>query len=401
MIRRLRERARAAAAGFGKPLLVFFGLIFFLQVGTGMVWSMLAVYGHSIGASAAMVGTMVSSFGGARMLANFPAGWGSEKFGRRRMMALGCGLLAVASFFAAATTGIPAILACLLLMGIGSSVFITSALAAAVDLGRPERRMRDMAAYQGANIIGISMGPALGGLVAGLWGYGSPFVVQGTLAVVTVLALPFIPWTPYAAPQSRLGAAAAGRPKGFVRQAAGIGLMAFSLFYVRVSSNWILLPLIGLDQFGMDVATVGLVLTAGAVTNLLCLPVTAWAAVRLGRARLILLSSALTLAGAALLAFGKAEIFVWLTSILFGAGGGLSAPTLTAYVADAAPADRRGPAMGLLRTMQDAALILGPLATGLLTEHLGLGYQGGLFGAILLLAAATAAFGWVTRRPAA
>jgi hypothetical protein len=48
--------------------------------------------------------------------------------------------------------------------------------------------------------------------------------------------------------------------------------------------------------------------------------------------------------------------------------------------------------------MQDLALILGPFLTGLLSDHLGLGFQGGLLGCLVLLSAATIAFRWGVRK---
>jgi hypothetical protein len=54
--------------------------------------------------------------------------------------------------------------------------------------------------------------------------------------------------------------------------------------------------------------------------------------------------------------------------------------------------------MGLLRTMQDLSLILGPLLTGLLSDNLGLGYQGGLYGCLALLGGATIVFRASARR---
>lgn len=379
-----------------KPLLVLLLLVFFKQLGNGMVWSVIAVYGQSMGASAAVVGLMVSSYGGARLLINFPAGYASEKFGRRRMMSLGCVLLAIASFAVVVTSQIGAFFGCLLLMGIASSSFITSALAAVADLGTPGRRVQDMSFYQGANMIGTSMGPALGGLTAGLWGYSTPFLINGIIALFGIAAFAMMPWAEGKDRRERVRTTAA-QLRALAKQGMGVGLMCFSIFYVRTSSNWILMPLIAQTRFQMDLATIGLILTSGAVANLCVLPFNARLAVRFGRVRAIVLASILTLIACGLLAFGDHPAFFWLSSILFGAGGGVATPMLTAYVADVAPADERGPAMGLLRTTQDLALILGPFFTGLLADYLGLGFQGGLFGCLALLAVSTLAFRWGAR----
>jgi MFS family permease len=379
-----------------KPLLVLLLLVFFKQIGNGMVWSVIAVYGQSMGASAAVIGLMISAYGGARLVVNMPAGYASEKFGRRRMMSLGCVVTALASFSVFLTSEIGAFFVCLLLMGLASSVLITSALAAVADLGTPGQRLHDMSLYQGANVIGTSLGPALGGLTAGLWGYGTPFLANGLIALFGVVAFALMPW-PEAVPGAERLRTTPTQLRALAKQGLGVGLMCFSIFYVRTASNWILMPLIAQTKFQMTLATIGLVLTSGAIANLCVLFFTARLALRFGRVRMIVLSSVLTLIACAVLAFGNHPDFIWLSAILFGAGGGIATPTLTAYVADVAPADQRGPAMGLLRTMQDLALILGPFFTGLLSDHLGLGFQGGLLGCLALLSVATVAFRWGAR----
>jgi MFS family permease len=379
-----------------KPMVVLLLLVFTKQIGNGMVWSVLAVYGHSLGASAAVIGLMISAFGGARLVVNMPAGYLSEKLGRRRMMSIGCVFLAIASFAIVLTSDVPAFFICLLVMGIASSVLITSALAAVADLGSPDRRIQDMSYYQGANMIGASMGPALGGIAAGLWGYSSAFLVNGVIALFGIVAFAIMPWPKEE--RSDRPQSTPGQLRALAKQGLGVGLMSFAIFYVRTSSNWILMPIIAQTRFGMDMTSIGLILTGGALSNLSILAFNARLAKRYGHIRMISIASAVTLVGCGLLAFGDHPIFLVLSSILFGVGGGIGNPTLTAYVADVAPADQRGPAMGLLRTMQDLALLVGPFFTGVLSEHLGLGYQGGLLGCLAVLAIATLAFNWVARR---
>lgn len=380
-----------------RPFLVLMVLAFLKQLGNGMVWSMLAIYGNSLGASAAVVGLMVSSYGGARLVVNFPAGYASEKFGRRRMMSLGCVLVAGASFAVLATSYIGAFFACLLVMGMASSTFVTSALAAVADLGTPGRRVEDMSFYQGANMIGTSMGPAIGGLVAGHWGLSAPFLANGTVAVIGFLVLAVMPWPATKDIGQRVKSTRAGL-LALAKESVGIGLMCFSLFYVRISSLWILMPLIAQTWFNMDLTAIGLILTCGALANLAILPFNAALAARLGRIRMIVLSSAFALLALTLLSFGDHSGFFWVSSILFGVASGIGTPTLIAYVADVAPADQRGPAMGLLRTTQDLSMVLGPFVTGLLSDHLGMGFQGGLLGCLVLLIVATGVFCWHARR---
>ncbi len=376
-----------------RPFAVLLLLVFLKQAGNGMVWSILAIYGQSMGASAAVVGLMISAYGGARLLVNIPSGYVSEKIGRRAMMSAGCALIAASSFAAMALGRIDWFFFCLLVMGGASAIFMTSALAAVADLGEPGNRLRDMSMYQAANMVGASMGPALGGLVAGMWGYSAPFLINGLVALAGVFAFALMPW-PQKKPPRREEAPRSGGLGRLARQGMGVGLMYFSIFYVRVASNWVLLPLIAQSKYGLELTTIGLILTGGALANLMVLSTVGVLVRALGRVQVITLSSLLTLIACALLAFGDHVAFLWVTSILFGAAAGVASPTLNAYVAEVAPEGLRGPAMGLLRTMQDLSLILGPLVTGLLSDHSGLGYQGGLLGCLVLLSVATIIFRW-------
>ncbi len=379
-----------------RPFAILLLLVFLKQAGNGMVWSILAIYGQSLGASAAVVGLMISAYGGARLLVNIPSGYVSEKVGRRAMMSAGCAFIAASSFAAMALVRIDAFFICLLIMGGASAVFMTSALAAVADLGEPGKRLRDMSLYQAANMVGASMGPAIGGIVAGLWGYGAPFLINGIVALAGVFAFAMMPWSAKSA-EKRAEPPRSGGLGRLARQGMGVGLMYFAIFYVRVASNWVLLPLIAQTKFGLPLTTIGLILTCGAIANLAVLA-TVGSLVRIfGRIQVITLSSLLTLSACAMLAFGQHQGFLWLTSILFGAAAGVASPTLNAYVAEVAPEGLRGPAMGLLRTMQDLSLILGPLVTGLLSDHSGMGYQGGLLGCLVLLSIATVIFRWGAR----
>ena len=359
-----------------KPLLILLLLVFLKQIGNGMVWSVIALYGQSLGASTAVIGMMISAYGGARLIVNMPSGYASEKFGRRAMMSFGCGVSALASLAVVMTTQVSGFFLCLLMMGAASAAFMTSALAAVADLGTPGHRMQDASYYQAANMIGASMGPALGGLAAGLWGFGSPYFINGLIALLGVAAFALMPWKEE--PKSReKSIPQKGELRSLARQGMGVGFMYFSIFYVRVASNWILLPLIAQTKHAMELTTIGLILTCGALANLSVIGITPPLARLCGR---------------------EHPVFLWFASVLFGAGAGMASPTLIAYVADIAPEHQRGPAMGLLRTMQDLSLILGPLLTGLLSDNLGLGYQGGLYGCLALLGGATIVFRASARR---
>src|SRR5215469_12648791 len=128
------ELQRRLAAALASPLFAIFLVVFLVTAGMGMVWSILALYATALGASAALVGTLIAAFGGARLVVNLPAGIASERFGRRRVMLIGLVLLALSSFAAIGLASVPPLLLCLLVQGVGCSMYVTAALSAVADL---------------------------------------------------------------------------------------------------------------------------------------------------------------------------------------------------------------------------------------------------------------------------
>jgi MFS family permease len=390
---RLLERLRGLV-DLQSPLTPLLAVVLCLLIGMGMVFSILAVYVQSLGAPSSMVGVMLACFGGARLAVNLPAGLASERFGRRAVMLGGLGVLTIGSFGAAATTDIALLLACLFAQGAGTSAFVTAALAAVADLGTPETRMRDMAAYQGAQLGGISIGPALGGLTVAYGGYTAVFLLQGAMVVLALLLLvrsTAIGTARNAAPRSRTRAQL---PAG----AIGLASVTYGVFFARIAANWVLMPLLARDQLGMSVTAIGLLLTLGALANFAVLPFSARLAKRVGRTAVVIATNLMTILSLVLLASVHAEPVLWATGVLLGATSGLAAPTLSAITADAAPPGQLGAAMGFMRTLTDLGIVSGPILTGIVVDRLGYGYAGGLIASAVVLAAATAIFALAKRR---
>jgi MFS transporter, DHA1 family, multidrug resistance protein len=373
-----------------------------VAAGMGMVWSILAVYATTLGASAAMVGLLIAAFGGARLVVNLPAGFASEKFGRYPVMLVGLGLLALASFVATRTTSFPALILCLLGQGVGSSMLITAALSALADLSTSESRVRDMAAYQGASSIGISIGPGIGGLSAAAWGYSAPFLLQGIFSVLAIVML--ILTAPKRTASSGSALPPVGRPKlAFDRKLiGGLVLLTYGVFFARIAANWVLLPLVAQQTLGMSVGEIGLLLTAGGIANLCTLPIANLATGRFGRLTTIVTASAVTVVSLLLLADVDSTTVCWIAACLLSVSSGLAMPILSAYAIDAAPPGAVGAAMGMLRMVTDLGIVSGPVIAGLIVDQLGLGYAGGLWFTGLVLVISTVVF-WVAvhkrRRP--
>lgn len=370
MLRRWRRPSDAVA---GPPLGLLMGM-FFTYIGIGMVWSILTVYATSLGASAATAGATISVFGMSRLLVSVPAGLISERFGRVRVMIFGLLMVAASSFVALAVQSMTTLLLCLMLQGVGSACYGTAALSAVTDRGTPTTRVRDMAAYQTATQIGLSLGPGLGGFAAALWGYGAPFACQGAMALAALLAVMRMPDARAAKPT---GNAAPSRG-GIIGLIAGVASLSYALFFGRVASSWILMPLIAHNIMGLGIGTVGALLTASSIANLTILRFISVLVRRLGRFATMIGSIAVVLAALAMLALAHSETMLWVFTILIGAGMGISTALVTSYAADAAPQGRVGAVMGSMRMTTDLGAITGPILAGFCVDQAWLGVPGGV-----------------------
>jgi len=371
----------------GPPIGLLLGM-FFTYIGIGMVWSILTVYAVTLGASAATAGATISAFGLSRLLVSIPAGLVSERLGRVPVMMTGLLLVAAASFTALAARDMPTLLACLMLQGVGSACYGTAALSAVTDRGTPFTRVRDMAAYQTAVQIGMSLGPGLGGFAAALWGYGAPFACQGAMALVAFLAVMRIPidTRKKPVPTARTGAG------GLFALIAGVAALSYALFFARVASSWTLMPLIAHGRFGMSIGMIGALLTVSAIANLAVLRSIPCLVRHYGTFAVLICATITVLVALAMLAFATSGAMLWPFTVLMGMGTGMTTALVSAYAGDAAPPGRIGAVMGSMRMTTDLGAITGPIFAGFCVDQPWLGTKGGTALCAAILIATSAIF---------
>ena len=153
--------------------------------GQGVISPVLPLFARSFGASAASVGLTLSAFAVARLLLNVPLGMASDRYGRRPLLIAGplvTGIGMIGSGFAG---GIPDLLLWRLIAGAGSAMYMTGAQVYLVDISTEHNRARILGATQGALLVGVSIGPGLGGVLAEAFGFRLPFIAVGGAALLT------------------------------------------------------------------------------------------------------------------------------------------------------------------------------------------------------------------------
>ena len=158
-----------------------------VMAGQGIVSPVLPLYADSFNVSTALVGATVTVFGIARLITNVPAGILADRRGRRKLLIGGPAITAVGMLGSGLAGSIWILLGFRFVAGLGSALYMTGATIYLLDIASPDQRGRFIAANQGALLVGVGAGPAIGGLLADRYGLASPFLVVAVAGALTAL----------------------------------------------------------------------------------------------------------------------------------------------------------------------------------------------------------------------
>ena len=352
-----------------------------VMAGQGVVAPVLPIYADNFGVSTAVVGLTFTAFGLARLVLNVPAGLWADRAGRRALLIGGPLITAIGMIGSGLAPTIWALLAWRLVAGAGSALYMTGAQIYLIDIAGDAQRARYIATNQGALLVGVSVGPAVGGFLADAFDLRTPFLVVGAGALLTALyGFLRLPETLGSegdvATESDTKSGRSTRfggnlpPATFVlsRQFVAIGVVTFAIFAVRSGFRQTLVPLVGVDKYGFDTGDLGLLFTMLGLIGLVLVGPAGWAADRFGRKPTIVPPGYISAAGLLIAALAPNAIWFAVGLIASSIGTGVSGPAPAAFVADIAPPELRGSAMGLYRTWGDLGLVLAPLLAGLLAD---------------------------------
>jgi MFS family permease len=218
-------------------------------VGIGLVGPVRILYAQSRGASLAIISAMASAYLISNFAAQYPAGWLSDRFGRRRLLVAGLLAQAALSLIYLPITDPVLFVALRVVEGIAAAAVLPSARALIADAVPDEQRGEAYGFFSACFNAGFLLGPALGGLLAAT-GYASAFigaVLFRLVAVAIVLAL--VPAVASHRDVARAARAAVGRRALFTLPLLGAYVLAFG-DYMFLGFDQALLPLWLHDHLG-------------------------------------------------------------------------------------------------------------------------------------------------------
>ncbi len=320
------------------------------------------VMGTDLSRAALWGGVLASAYAAMQFLFSPTLGALSDRFGRRPVLLVSMGALAIDNVMMALAGAFWILLLGRIIAGIAAATLAT-AMAFMADISRPEEKAARFGLISAAFGAGFVLGPVLGGLLAE-WGPRAPFwaaaVLSGANLAFGMAVLPETLRRPRAFDWRRAnplgGLMAVGRLPGLG------ALMALWLLYQIGSWTYpAVWPYFTQAAFGWDERMVGVSLAVyGIATVVVQAGLIRVVVPRLGERRtlavflpwnaLILLSIAFVPSGAALLAITP-----------LAALGAMVAPAIQGLASRIADDDRQGELQGVLASLTAVAAIVSPL----------------------------------------
>ncbi|HLZ26958.1 MAG TPA: MFS transporter [Chloroflexota bacterium] len=326
------------------------------------------------------LGWVVAAFGVARLLVDLPAGGIASRWNPRAVLMVAFAASAAASAMGVFAANVWQIGAVRLLIGGASS--IAQAMILAWILGGSGRaaRGRVMARSEAFfSVTGLVI-PALGGLLAGSFGWRVAFVLGALAAVVGLLAV--LGFTRAGSAARAVGlvvertAVSSEMPEpGWLelRRGGPMLLCAYlATFVVFFSRNGLLnagFPVLGADQLGLDPFQIGLLFSTLNAVGIGAVLLAGRLSDRFGRYRVLVPGLALLLASQLLMFLIHDQVTYLLVGLFQGAAA-FANPIPTSLLGDALPPRLRAHGIAVYRAVCDVAILSAPAVLGL-TLQLG------------------------------
>lgn len=343
-----------------------------VALGFGMLVPILPLYADSFGVGLAAIGLVQTVFGLTRFSFNLVGGLVVDRFGERASTIAGLLIVSLSSYAAGLAHSFAELVAARGFGGAGSALFIAGLMNRILRIIEPEAMSRATGAFRSSFLVGIALGPAVGGIAAEHLGLAAPFHLYATgLLVAAAIAW----WV-------MRGEAVSRRPPRSPLEAfrAAMPLFSDSRYMLALGATfagwWVLSgpaqnlgPVFARNVLGFSQAQIGYAATLLAVGELLVLAAAGRAADRYGRRAVLLPSMVVVAVATALL--GAISSVPWAYyAIMLALGSGVAASSVAAggLLADSIPRGGSGAGVGVNQMAGDLGYLVSPTAIGALAE---------------------------------
>jgi predicted MFS family arabinose efflux permease len=336
----------------------------------------LPLIGESLGIGAGLLGTLVSAY--SLMVGVFAiiAGPFSDRWGRRRILLAGSGLMTLALLAHVLVQGYASFLLVRVLAGVAGGILSGSAVSYIGDAFPYERRGWATGWVMSGTAFGQILGIPMGVVLAGSLGFRIPFLFFAlTMAGALVLVFRFLPQPPVRRSRDPVTPrrAVVGYLRMLSRPAIRWAAFAYFLMFLGISLYAVYLPYWMEREIGATANQIALLFLFGGIANVIVGPQAGRLSDRVGRKGLIVtscvgLSIVMVLTTWVIGSVPVAYPWFFLVMALIAMRIGPFSALLTALVPD----HRRGSLLSLTVALGQVGFALGSALAGLL--YAGAGY---------------------------
>jgi predicted MFS family arabinose efflux permease len=294
----------------------------------------------------------------------------ADRYGRREVVVPCLVLFGVTGGLSAFAPSFEVLLLLRLAQGVGSAGLVNLAITIIGDHWNGAERTRLIGRNAAALTASIFVLPPLGGVLTSLGGWRLTFAPYWVALLTATMVWVRLPRSTRVDVTFRTQIVEA-RP--YLKQSTvrGAMAMAFALFVLVFGLVLTVMPLYLADRFDVGAAGRGLMLAVPALASTTAALNVSRLRARLGTAGSLAAAFSLFVAGFTVIASVGALPAVVVALLLYGAGEGLSIPTLQDTVASAAPMRNRGSLVAMFVGVSRTGQTVGPVVGGLGLDTLG------------------------------
>ena len=364
------------------------------SLGMGVIGPVLPLFTQKeYDVNAAQVGIAIGLFGAGRLVTGVPAGYLTQVYGRKPVMALGAAVNLVGATMVSMSFHFWWLTGWRFVSGLGANAFSTVSTVYLRDESTPETRGRLLSTQELSILSGQILGPLLGGYLGSVFGLRIPLFVQVLFMTLSLFLIVFaLPESRWREQQASGGARPGPRPQPQAgpgpptvpveRQRAALWRLIFSpafifvgLFAIMIVANrqgarFSIMPLFGkLKGFGPS--ELGLWLSLTHLPQFFSTMTSGYLSDRFGRKTPFIPSIVLMCAGIATFIWAGNLWQLLLSGVLMGMGEGLGSPAGAVFFADIAPPGLEGVTLGMFRSFAGVGTVSGAMVFGLIADVAG------------------------------
>ncbi len=370
----VRHGIRAIPSEHKGIFATLFFIIFSTVTGVGIVVPLLPIYAHDLGATGFYVAMIFGSFSISRVFLLPYFGRLSDQKGRKPFILVGLISYTIISIAFVFSDTVEGLIFIRFIQGAGSAMIMPVVQAYVGEITPRGSEGYSMGLFNLSMFLSLSLGPLMGGVIHDIWTMNAAFVCMGLLSFIGVL-LCFGLLPPLSEERIRSGQQPALVPWSFlVRDLDLFALFSFRYAYTAcIGAVWCFLPLFADAVFGLSGTRIGLLVMLGVfISGILQLPM-GYAADRLSRRNMALVGGTISAGGMFLIYFAGSFSDLLIAISLFGVGGGISMPAITALaVVKGEQKKAMGSIMAIMTVAHSLGMLTGSLAAGLAMDFFSL-----------------------------